>query len=451
VPWEILAIVGALLVLRRLNAGGALIEDTRLAILRPSALLLAFPVLFVAGFATLGARTLVEVLRRTGPRASRGSPVPYLTIHRLTSLPKLTVLLVGAAALCLGIFVDSQTMVGSLRSTVDAKAGVFVGSDLQVLIDSSAPEQDEFPFPITRAARVKYAGSMTPGDVPFDMVGIDPDTIVGAAFWDDEFSDEPLEDLVARLPSESGPLPVLLVQGEGDPTGMAIAQIEMPIEVVGRASAFPGVSSNDPVLVVDAASLERRLGAGGNPLDRPSARTEFWIAGPTDEALASVGDLEAFPLGTLTMDEVKDVPFIAASIDTFSMLNVLGLAAAVLVIGVLVVYLQARQRARTVSNVLSMRMGMRDGQARAALVLELAALLLAAFVLGAATGMIAGRIISPLLDPLQTIPPPPLFEPPIAAALWTLLGLAVVSVGGGWLVHRRAAAIDLGQVLRVAE
>ena len=76
-----------------------------------------------------------------------------------------------------------------------------------------------------------------------------------------------------------------------------------------------------------------------------------------------MGELEAFPLGTLTADDVKDVPFIAASIDTFSMLNILGLAAGVLVIGVLVVYLQARQRARTVSNVLSMRMGMRDGQA----------------------------------------------------------------------------------------
>ena len=450
VPWEILPIAGSLLVLSRLNAGGALIEDTRLDILRPSALLLVFPVLFVAGFATLGARILVEVLRRTGSRASSRSPVTYLAFHRLTGLPKLTVLLVGASALCLGIFIDSQTMVGSMRSTVDAKAGVFVGSDVQVMIDPSAPEQEVFPLPITRATRVKYAGTMLPGEVPFDMVAIDPETIVGAAFWDDAFSDESLEDLVARLPSQSGPLPALLVQGEGDPTGIAIGQIETPIEVVGRATAFPGVSSDDPVLVVDARSLERRLDAG-NPLLRPGARTEYWIAGPTDEALAAVGELEAFPLGTLTADEVKDVPFIAASIDTFSMLNVLGLAAAVLVIGVLVVYLQARQRARTVSNVLSMRMGMRDGQARAALVLELAAMLLTAFVLGATMGVVAGRLISPLLDPLQTIPPPPLFEPPIAAALWTLVGLAVVSVVGGWLVHRRASAIDLGEVLRVAE
>ena len=102
---------------------------------------------------------------------------------------------------------------------------------------------------------------------------------------------------MARLPSQSGPLPVLLVQGEGDPTGIAIGQIETPIEVVGRATAFAGVSSDDPVLVVDARSLERRLGDSGNPLLRPGARTEYWIAGPTDEALAAVGELEAFPLG----------------------------------------------------------------------------------------------------------------------------------------------------------
>ncbi len=451
VPWEVFAIAGALLVLSRLNAGGALIEDTRLDIRRPSALLLAFPVLFVAGFATLGARLLVEGLRRIGTRGSGRSPVTYLMLHRLTGLPKLTVLLVGAAALCLGIFIDSQTMVGSLRATVNAKAGVFVGSDVQVQIDSNAPGQERFPLPITRVQRVKYAGELTPGEVPFDMVSIDPGSFVGAAFWNDAFSDEPLEDLVSRLRRADGPLPALLIQGDGNPTRMAIAQIDTPIEVVGRAEAFPGVSSDDPVLVVDGRSLDQRLGAGGNPLTRPGARTELWIAGETDRALAAVPELEAFALDTLTADEVKDVPFIAAAIDTFAMLNVLGLAAAMLVIGILVVYLQARQRARAVSNVLSMRMGMRRAQARAALVSELGAMLLAAFVLGASTGMVAGRLITPLLDPLETIPPAPLFDAPVAVVAWTAVGLAAVAVVGGWLVHRRAERVDLGEVLRVVE
>jgi putative ABC transport system permease protein len=451
VPWEVFAIVGALWVLSRLHAGGALIEDARLDITRPSALLLAFPVLFVAGFATLGARVAVEALRRTGSMLGRDSPVAYLAVHRLTGLPRLTVLLVATSALCLGVFVNAQTMVRSLRATVDAKAGVFVGSDVQVWVDHDSPPQGSFPLPITRTTRLKYAGSLLPGEQPFDMVGIDPETIVGAAFWNDAFADEPLDALVARLSRRSGPLPVLLVQGEGTPAAIEMSNLETPIEVVGRARAFPGVYSDDPLLVVDAAALEERTGAQHNPLRRPGARTELWIAGDTEEALAALGELDAFPLGTLTAETVKDVPFIKAAIETFSMLNVLGLAAALLVVGVLVVYLQARQRARTVSNVLSMRMGMRDRQASAALVLELAVMLLAAFVLGASTGLLAGRLVSPLLDPLQTIPPAPLFDAPLVVVAWTLVGLAVVALAGGWLVHRRASAVDIGEVLRVAE
>jgi hypothetical protein len=450
-PWELFAIGGALWVLSRLRGGGALIEDPRLDIERPSALLLAFAVLFLAGFATLGARLLVLALRRTGSRAGGSSPVSYLAVHRLTGLPKLTVLMVGAAALCLGVFVNGQAMVRSLRATVNAKAGVFVGSDVQVLIDHTAPPQERFPLPITRSTRLKYAGRLQPSDAPFDMLAIDARTIVGAAYWDASFSEEDLAELVARLPSEEGPLPVLLVQGSGDPTSIGTAQAEIPIDVVGVANAFPGVSSDDPVVVVDVASLDRMLGTEASPLSSPNARTEYWIAGPTDEALAAVSELEAFPLGTLTAEEVKDVPFIKAAIDTFAMLNVLGLAAAVLVVGVLVVYLQARQRARTVSNVLSLRMGMRVRQAMGALVLELAAMLLGAFVLGASLGLVASALVAPLLDPLQTIPPAPLFDAPIAVVGGTLVSLAVVAVVGGWLVHRRAAAVDLGEVLRLAE
>jgi putative ABC transport system permease protein len=451
VPWEILAIGVGLWVLARLRSGGALIEDPRLDIRRPSALLLAFPVLFLAGFATLGARLLVEALRRNRSKAGGSWQARYLAVHRLTATPRLTVLLIGAAGLCLGVFVNAQTMVRSLRSTVDAKARVFVGSDVAVWIDHTAPSQERFPLPITRATRLKYAGSLLPGNIPFDMVGVDPETVAGAAFWDDEFSDEPLDQLVGRLRSAEGPLPVLFVHGATTPTTIAVAQVEIPVVVVGRAEAFPGASSDDPVVVVDVLSLEQRLGAGGNPLRRPSARTEYWIKGDSAEALASIDELVAFPLGTVTAEEVKDVPFIAAAIDTFAMLNVLGFAAAVLVIGIVIVYLQARQRSRAVAYVLSQRMGMGKRQGAIANMLELGAMLLTAFVLSTALALVAGYLVAPLLDPLQTIPPPPLFSVPVLAVVWTFFGLAVVASVGGWFVQWRAARVDLGEVLRVAE
>lgn len=451
VPWEIFAIVGALWVLSRLRSGGALVEDPQLDIQRPSALLLAFPVLFVAGFATFGSRLLLEGLRRTGSKLGGRSNAVYLATRRLTALPRLTVLLVGAAGLCLGVYVNAQTMARSVRETVDAKAKVFVGSDVAVLIDHSAPEQKRFPLPITRSTRLKNAGHLLPSEVPFDMIGIDAATIADAAYWDSSFADVPFADLVARLRSSEGPLPVVLVQGGGDPTAIDTAQVELPIEVVGRAEAFPGVSSDDPVVVVDVASLNQRLGTKPSPLSSTNARTEYWIAGEPDQVLDEVSKLKAFPLNILTTEEVKDVPFVAAAIDTFAMLSVLGLAAAVLVIGILFVYIQSRQRARIVSNVLSLRMGMRERQAMTALVWELAAMLLAAFALGASLGLVAGALVAPLLDPLQTIPPAPLFRAPTGAIVWTLVGLAVLALVGGWIVYRRVAAVDLGEVLRVTE
>ena len=452
VPWEVLAIAVSLWILARLRGGGALVEDPRLDIQRPSALLLAFPVLFVAGFATLAARLVVAAARRWAPRLG-ASPASYLAVHRLTSLPGLTVLLVGATALCLGVFVNGQTLVRSLRATADAKAGVFVGSDVQVRIDFDAPEQGSFPLPLTRATWLTSAGRIQPGDVPFDILGVDAETVADAAFWDPSFADDPIKDLAARLRSGGeGPLPAILVQWGGAVTEIGTAQAEIPIRVVGTAIAFPGVRSDHAAVVVDIPSLERTVDdVRGNPFFSANARTEYWIRGPTDRALAAVADLEAFPLATLTAEEVKDVPFIKAAIETFSMLNLLGLAAALLVVGVVVVYLQARQRARTVSEVLSRRMGMRRGQAMAALIEELAALLLVAFVLGAALGLLAGALVSTLLDPLPTIPPPPLFAMPAWILAWTVVALVVVAVLGGWLVHRRASSVSLGEVLRVAE
>jgi putative ABC transport system permease protein len=349
--------------------------------------------------------------------------------------------------------VNGQTMVRSLRATVDAKAGVFVGSDVQVVVDYTAPEQGAFPMPITRSTRLRNAGELVPSGQSFDILGVEASTVADAAYWDDSFAEESLEDLAAALTSgsESGPLPVVLVRGGGEPTAIRTAQAEFPVEVVGRADAFPGMSSDDPVVVVDTASLERRAGVQENPFFSANAQTEYWIAGDSQEALDAVSDLEAFPLYTLTVEEVKDVPFIKAAIETFSMLNLLGLAAALLVVGVLVVYLQARQRARAVSHVLSLRMGMRVAQARLALALELGAILLASFVIGASLGLVAGRLVAPLLDPLQAIPPAPLFDAPLGVLLWTAVALAVVAGVGAWLVQRRASAVDLGEVLRVAE
>ncbi len=160
---------------------------------------------------------------------------------------------------------------------------------------------------------------------------------------------------------QSGPLPVLLVQGEGDPDG------DRPSHRSRRRSRWWARRTRSPVFPRTTrcwswtlARLEEPLGRGREPARPPECadRVSGSQATPTRRWRPSASSTRSLS-GRSPPSEVKDVPFIAAAIDTFAMLNVLGLAAALLVIGVLVVYLQARQRARSVSNVLSMRMGMR--------------------------------------------------------------------------------------------
>ena len=120
-------------------------------------------------------------------------------------------------------------------------------------------------------------------------------------------------------------------------------------------------------------------------------------------------DLRYRPFSILTADEVRDIPEIAAVIDTFLVLNALGIVAALLVIIGMLMYLQARQRSQVVSYGLSRRMGMSHSGHRRALVFELGTMLCSSYVIGLALALGAALLMLPLLDPLATIPPSPLF------------------------------------------
>jgi putative ABC transport system permease protein len=454
IPWELALVALALWVLDRLRSDGALVPGAAPGTQRPSALLLLFPVLFLAGFAALAARLAISGLGAARRRSARLPPAAFLAVRRLVATPQLTVLLVGASGLCLGLFVQAQSMASSMRTTVDAKAGVYVGSDVQARVEYSFESPGpSFGAPYTRVTRIYQAGAFGV-DRTFDLLAVDADTFADAAFWDEGFAEASLDELMASLDGETGTggLPAIIARPTGrEPDRITVSTSTVPIEVVGSATAFPGMSSLRPLLVVDEERLHEALGDVGDPLALPGASTELWIRGTKDEAAAAIASLPYVPSIVLTTQEVKDIPHIAAVIDTFLVLNALGLAAAMLVLASIVMYLQARQRSQLVAYGLSVRMGMGAAGHRRAVAAELAAMLGVAALVGVGLAIVAARLVVPLLDPITAVPPDPIPVIPLTT-IWLLpLGLALVVLCGAWLTERRARSVDLGQVMRLAD
>jgi len=378
-------------------------------------------------------------------------PASYLAVRRLAATSRLPFLLVTGAVLCLGISLQAQTTVRSLQTTVDAKAKVYVGSDVQGRLDHRTPSPKALAFPFTRVVRYP-SGALLSTDEPVDLLAVNSRTFAQAAFWRDGFSDVPLDEMVRRLEGQvDGSVPIVAVGDLGTPMWIEIAQRQVPVRVIARAGSFPGASSLRPLVVVDRSTLLEAEPWVFDPLGVQSASSEVWVRGPERAVIAALAGTRYPPYLVLTASEVKDISYIDATIDTFVVLNVLGLVAALLVVAGTLMYLQARQRSQAVSYALSLRMGMSHDAHRRAVLYELLTMLGSSYVLGATLAVVAASLVVPMLDPLASIPPGPLFEAPRwSLAIGIPLVLAVAAVGA-WSVSHKARTTDLGEVMRVAE
>ncbi len=451
VPWE-LALVGvAAVALVRIRGGGAFVRDPALGVGRPSASLLLFPVVAIGGLSAVGSRGFLALVRWVRGRSGRFTSWLYLAVHRMAGAPRVAVLLVATTALCLGLAVHTQTVVRSLQSTVDAKAGVFVGSDVSARVVYGTGAPDPFPLPLTRVTRVP-GGVLIDGDRRADLLAIDPGTFEAAAFWNPGFSDVPLSEIVRRLsePAARG-IPIAVTGNVRLPSTLRFSGRDVPVRVVARPDAFPGTSSLRPLVVVDESLLVQATSGGLNPLATMSGSTELWVRGEAQEALTDLQATGKTLYLIRTADRVRNIPRIAAVIRTFRVLNALGLVAGALVVLGMLMYLQARQRSQEVSYGLSLRMGMTHARHRRSLTVELGAMLGFSYAIGLVLALGVAVVIARLLDPLESIPPGALLVIPggsILATLAAVLGLAWVS---GWFINRRARAVDLGEVMRLAE
>jgi ABC-type antimicrobial peptide transport system permease subunit len=143
-------------------------------------------------------------------------------------------------------------------------------------------------------------------------------------------------------------------------------------------------------------------------------------------------------------------PNFRAITSSFGFMELLGvLAALVAIIGV-VLYLQARQRARLISYAMASRMGLSRRDHRAAVVAEIGAILLVAAAVGTILAAIAGAAMSPWLDPLPAVAPAPSFRTPSGVLLVVLVAVPLTALIGGAVAQRRTDRSNVAEALRYA-
>jgi putative ABC transport system permease protein len=446
VPWELGLAVATLLSYRRLGEWG--VPVTRGAdVSRVDVLGLLFPVLFLVTGVAVAMRLLALALPRLRSASRTWPTALYLAVRRVARYGVAVVGLVAASAIAAGVLGYAATLNRSLDATLQAKAKTFIGSDVAVRLGGD----QQIPAGLAdRATEVAVfpLGWVEEGGRPQDVVvlGIDPDTFERAAFWDASFAGASLGALLDRLaaPPVGGRVPALVVGADVPATTdagiIAGGTTRLTVEQVATVQAFPGMKGGLPTMFVADSALDE-LGV------RTVVR-EAWIRGDRAQALEALrANGVVFTEGRSFADVVDRASFLTVSW-TFGFMQSLGIAAGVLVLGGVAVYLDARRRGRVLGYAFARRMGLTARQHRRVLLVELTAGVVVGCWLGLALALLGAWLAYERIDPVPGFRPDPLLRPAVAVVVALAAAALVVAVVAAASAQRRADRDDPVEVLR---
>ncbi|MGI9092973.1 MAG: hypothetical protein ACR2FF_05935 [Mycobacteriales bacterium] len=447
-PWELLVLAGAAAMYLRLRqeAGVTLVHD----VAQVNLLVVAFPLVFLLGATALLVRLLalgLPVLRRL---SARWPVAGYLAAQRISGAAVASVTLLAAASVPIAVLVYSGGITGTTARTTDAKAQVYAGAPITVSTTTPIPRSAALDRVGTAA--VRYARG-TLGGTDVEVLAIDPSTFARVAYWDRRFAGgsslAALTRKLSRKPAD-GRLPAIVWHyRDNTATGLNLGPIHRRLDVIGTVAAFPGLRDNyADLVVVDAA----RLGAVQQTLVDQNAPISFeyelWTRGReavADRVITAAGGV---PFYTVTPTTVIVTTNYVAVTWTFGYLEALAALVGLIAAGGLLLYLATRQRARTSAYVLARRMGLAAATNRRSLVIELVALLGAAWIVGVGLSAAAIALVYRRLDPDTTHPPTPLLTLPITAVLASAgVGLLVALISA-LIAHRISEQANPSEVLR---
>jgi putative ABC transport system permease protein len=183
-------------------------------------------------------------------------------------------------------------------------------------------------------------------------------------------------------------------------------------------------------------------------LDVELSRSETWIRGDRDSILASLDAADVTYQEARSVSDVVDRASFLTVSWTFGFMQSLGLAAGVLVVGGLAVYLDARRRGRVLGYAFARRMGLTRRQHRRALLVELTASVVVGCWLGLGIALAGAWLSYARIDPVPGFRPDPLLRPALAIGAALAALALVVAALAAVLAQRRTDRDDALEVLR---
>jgi putative ABC transport system permease protein len=450
--WEVLALLLAAAALYEVTIRRGAVLAGRDQIPRVDRLLVLFPLLFIGGLAGLISRGLGRLPAGRMTRFGRLPPPLFLALRRLVAAPRMALLLLVAASVSLGLLVYAGVLGASTRATALAKARVVVGSDASVPVSPDYRLPASSGLPATRVIRVQEGQvSVDPDKVPVTLLAIDGSSFQRGAFWDRSFAAQPLGALLRRLDHpRSGRLAAVSVGGSLPPDAtLTVSTVRIPLDVT-PVKVFPGMATDQPLLVVSRAALARLAAAASLPAEAIGGNAEVWARQDVDTLRRELGGAVISTRESASAAALLRTPAFAVVSWTLSMLEVFSVVVGLVAVAALLLYVQARQRGQVVAAALLGRMGLARSAQRLSAALELAGMLLVALVIGGLLAIAAAALVLDQLDLAPQLEPGPILRLPVPLLWQVLLAALLVSFAGAALVQWRADRANVAEVMRLA-
>jgi hypothetical protein len=450
--WEALALLLAAAALYEVTIRRGAVLQGQDQIPRVDRLLVLFPLLFIGGLAGLASRGLGRLAAGRMTRFGRLPPALFLALRRLVAAPRMALLLLVAASVSLGLLVYAGVLGASTRATALAKARVVVGSDASVAVSPDYELPASSGLPATRVMRVQEGQvSVDPDNLRVTLLAIDGSSFARGAFWDRSFAAQPLEELLRRLDhARPGRLAAVTAGRPLPPDAtLTISTGRIPLDVT-PVRVFPGMATDQPLLVVSRDALARSAAAANLPAEAIGGNAEVWAKQDAATLRRELGGAVISSRESASAAALLRTPAFAVVSWTLGMLEVFSVVVGLVAVAALLLYVQARQRGQVVASALLGRMGLASSEQRLSAALELAGMLLLALLIGGLLAVVSAFLVLDQIDLAPQLPPGPVLRLPVPLLWQVLLGALAVSFAGAALVQWRAGRANVAEVMRLA-